>query len=101
MEIAANRQCDKDVATDVGDFSEAIKHYFRRQRPAGVMAYAAVGSDETKSSQVFIEPNVKANSAGYRENAGRKRVSVVKNSYQNQYLNQQHHPEQCAGSHSR
>ena len=78
METAANRQCDKDVATDVGDFSEAIKHYFRRQRPAGVMAYAAVGSDETKSSQVFIEPNVKATSAGYRENSGRKRVSVVK-----------------------
>ena len=51
------------------------------------MAYAAVGSDETKSSQVFTEPNVKANSAGYRENAGRKRVSVVKNAYQNQYLN--------------
>ena len=46
METAANRQCDKDVATDVGDFSEAIKYYFRRQRPAGVMAYAAVGSDE-------------------------------------------------------
>ena len=101
METAANRQCDKDVATDVGDFSEAIKHYIRRQRPAGVMAYAAVGSDETKSSQVFIEPNVKANSAGYRENAGRKRVSVVKNAYENQYLSQCHHPEQCAGSHSR
>ena len=101
METAANRQCDKDVATDVGDFSEAIKHYFRRQRPASVIAYAAVGSDETKSSQVFIEPNVKANSAGHRENAARKRVSVVKNAYENQYLNQRHHPEQGAGSHSR
>ena len=100
METAANRQCDKDVATDVGDFSEAVKHYFRRQRPAGVMAYAAVGSDETKSSQVFIEPNVKANSDGHRENAGRKRVSVVKNAYENQYLNQRHYPEQCTGSHS-
>ena len=97
METAANRQCDKDVATDVGDFSEAIKHYFRRQRPAGVMAYAAVGSDETNSSQVFIEPNVKAYSlspgAGYRENAGRKCVSLIKNVYENQYLNQRHHPE--------
>ena len=101
METAANRQCDKDVVTDLGDFSEVIKHYFRRQRPAGVMAYAAVGSDETKSSQVFIEPNVKANSVGYRENPGRKRVSVVKNAYENQYLNQRHHAEQCAGSHSR
>ena len=36
-----------------------------------VMAYAAVASDETKPSQVFTEPNVKVNSAGYRENAGR------------------------------
>ena len=36
------RPVDKVVATDVGDFSEAIKHYFRRQRPAGVIAYAAV-----------------------------------------------------------
>ena len=104
METPANRQCDKDVATDVGDFFEAIKHYFRRQRPAGVMAYAAVGSDETKSSQVFTEPNVKAYSlssgAGYRENAGRKCVSLVKNVYENHYLNQRHHPEQRAGSHS-
>ena len=81
METAANRQCDKDVATNVRNFSEAIKHYFRRQRPAGVMAYVAVASDETKSSQVFTEPNVKANSAGYRENAGRKRVSVFTNVY--------------------
>ena len=66
-----------------------------------MIAYAAVGSDETKPSQVFTEPNVKANSVGYRENAGRKRVSVVKNAYENQYLSQCHHPEQCAGSHSR
>ena len=94
METTANRQCNKDLATDVGDFSEPIKHYFRRQRPAGVMANAAVGSDESKSSQVFIEPSVKANSTGYRENAGRKRVSVVKNAHENQYLNQRHHPEQ-------
>ena len=101
METAANRQCDKVVATDVGDFSEAIKHYFRRQRPAGVIAYAAVGSDETKPFQVFTEPNVKANSVGYRENAERKRVSVVKNAYENQYLSQCHHPEQCTGSHGR
>ena len=101
METAANCQCDKDVATNVGDFSEPIKHYFRRQRPAGVMAYAAVGSDETKSSQAFIEPNVKADSAGYCENAGRKRVSVVQNAYESQYLNQLLHPEQCAGSHNR
>ena len=71
METAANRQCDKDFATDVGDFSEAINHNIRRQRPASVMAYAAVASDETKPSQVFTEPNVKANSAGYRENAGK------------------------------
>ena len=45
------------------------------------MAYVAVGSDKTKSSQVFIKPNVKANSAEYRENTGRKRVSVVENAY--------------------
>ena len=101
METAANRQCDKDFATDVGDFSEAIKHNIRRQTPASVMAYATVASDETKPSQVFTEPNVKANSAGYRENAGRKCVSVVENAYENQYLSQCHHPEQCTGSHSR
>ena len=101
METAANRQCDNDFAIDVGDFSEAIKHDFRRQKPASVMAHAAIGSDETKNSQVFIEPNVKADSAGYCENAVRKRVSVVKNAYENQYLNQRHHPEQCNGSHSR
>ena len=101
METAANRQCDNDLAIDVGDFSEAIKHDFRRQKPASVMAHAAIGSDETKSSQVFIEPNVKADSAGYWENAGRKRVSAVKNAYENQYPNQRHHSEQCNGSHSR
>ena len=95
METAANRHCEKDFATDVGDFSEVISHDFRRQKPASVMAYAAVGSDKTKSSHVFIEWNVKANSAGYRENAGRKRVSVVKNAYENRYLNQRHHPKQC------
>ena len=87
VETAANRQCDNDFAIDVGYFSEAIKHDFRRQKPASVMAHAAIGSDETKSSQVFIEPNVKANSAGYCENAGRKRVPVAKNAYENQYLN--------------
>ena len=101
METAANRQCDKDFATDVGAFSEAVKHNIRRQRPATVLAYAAVASDETKSFQVFTEPNVKANSAWYRENAGRKRVSVVKNAYENQYISQCHPPEQCTGSHSR
>ena len=101
METAANRQCDNDFAIDVGDFSEAIKHDFRRQKPASVMAHAAIGSDETKSSQVFIEPNVQANRAGYYENAGRKHVPVVKNDYENQYLNQHYHPEQCNGSHSR
>ena len=101
VETAANRQCHKDFATDVGYFSEAIKHNIRRQRPASVTAYAAVASDETKPSQVFTEPNVKANSARYRENAGRKRVSVVKNAYEKQYLSQCHHPEQCTGSHSR
>ena len=99
METAANRQGDKDVATDVGDFSEALFPPSETSWRDG--AYAAVGSEETKSSQVFIQPNVKANSAGYRENAGRKRVSVIKNAYENQYLNQRHHPEQRAGSHSR
>ena len=84
METAANRPCDNDFAVDVGDFSEAIKHDFRRQKPASVMAHAAIGSDETKSSQVFIEPNVKADSAGYCENTVRKRVSAVKNAYENQ-----------------
>ena len=78
-----------------------LNHDFRRQKPASVMAYAAVGSDKTKSSQVFIEPNVKANRARYRENSGRKRVSVVKNAYENQYINQRHHPKQCTGSRSR
>ena len=73
---SANRQCDTDFATDVTDFSEAIRHYFRRQKHVSVMTYASVGSDGAKSSQVFIEPNVKANSAGYCENAGRKCVSV-------------------------
>ena len=87
METAASRQCDNDFAIDVGYFSEAIKHDFRRQKPASVIAHAAIGSDETKSSQVFIEPNVKANSAGYCENAGRKRVPVAKNAYENQYFN--------------
>ena len=56
METAANRQCHKDFATDVEDLSDGIKHYFRRQRPAGVMAYAAIASDKIKSSQVFTEP---------------------------------------------
>ena len=101
METAANRQCDKDFATDVGDFSEAIKHYFRCRRPASVIADAAIRSDETKYSQVFIERNVKANSAGYRKNAGRKRVSVDENSFENQYHNQRHHQEQYTGSYSR
>ena len=81
-ETAANRQCDTDFATDVTDFSEAIRHYFRRQKHVSVMTYASVGSDGAKSSQVLIEPNVKPNSAGYCENAGRKCVSVdTKNTY--------------------
>ena len=51
METAVDCQCDKDFMTDIGDFSEAFKHYFRHQKPANMMAYLCFS--QINRNQVF------------------------------------------------
>ena len=61
----SNSQNDRIYAHRASELADASQTVFYRQHPAGVMVWAAVGFDETKSPFIFIEEGVKGNSVVY------------------------------------
>lgn len=65
VEPQINQQNDRVLGKSTSSIDPAIRTVYRRQKPAGVMVWAAVASDGTKSPLVFIKEGVKVNSQVY------------------------------------
>ena len=64
-QAVTNSQNDRVYAVDPCNLPEGSRVHFRRQKPAGVMVWAAVASDGTNAPLVLIEEEVKVNSGVY------------------------------------
>ena len=65
VEPQVNTQNDRVLATSSASVDPSIRTAYRRQKPAGVMVWAAVASDGQKSPLVFIPEGVKVNTQVY------------------------------------
>ena len=61
LEPQRHSQNVKFLADGSSSIDPAIRTIFRRQKPAGVLVWAAVASDGSKGSLVFIKEAVKVN----------------------------------------
>ena len=61
LEPQRHSQNVKILADGSPSIDPAIRTIFRRQKPAGVLVWAAVASDDSKGSLVFIKEAVKVN----------------------------------------
>ena len=86
VETAANKQNDRVLSVDSNKLPEDVKHHFRRQKPASVMVWAAVGSDGSKSPLVFIDQGVKVNSEVYVKMLEEKVLPWLQKTYRNGYV---------------
>ena len=65
VQAVNNPQNDRVYAANPSDLPEGSRTHLRRQKPTGVMVWAAVGSDGSTSPLVFIDEGVKINSDVY------------------------------------
>ena len=65
VQSVVNSQNDRVYAARAEDLPEGSRVHLRRQKPAGVMVWAAVASDGEKSPLIFIEEGAKVNSQVY------------------------------------
>lgn len=86
VEAILNRQNDRLYARDAQDLPEGSRSHFRRIKPAGVMVWAAVASDGSKSPLVFIPEGVKVNSAVYIEMLKTNVLPWVSEHFGNDYV---------------
>ena len=61
VEPQINQQNDRILTGGPSGVDPAVRTVFRRQKPADVMVWAAVASDGSKETMVFIEEGVKVN----------------------------------------
>ena len=61
VEPQINQQNDRILADGPSGVDPAVRTVFRRQKPADVMVWAAVASNRSKGTMVFIEEGVKVN----------------------------------------
>ena len=69
-----------------GDLPEGSRTHFCCQKPAGVMVWAAVASDGTKSPLLFIEEGVKVNSQVYLQMLKEKVLPWVTEAFGEHYV---------------
>lgn len=65
VQAAVNSQNDRVYAHSAQRLPEGYRTNFCRQKPVGVMVWAAVASNGSKSHLVFIQEGVKMNSQVY------------------------------------
>ena len=86
VQAVMNSQNDRVYAANAGDLPEGSRTHFCRQKPAGVMVWAAVASDGTKSPLLFIEEGVKVNSLVYLQMLKEKVLPWVTEAFGEHYV---------------
>ena len=84
VQVVVNSQNDRVYAHRAQHLPEGCRTHFRRQKPAGVMVWAAVASDGSKSPFVFIQEGVKVNSQVYLQMLEEKVLPWCTNAFGNQ-----------------
>lgn len=65
VQAVTNQQNDRACAANNNDLPQGSRMHFRRQKPAGLMVWAAMASDGNKSLLLFVEEGMKVNSGVY------------------------------------
>ena len=86
VEPQINQQNDRVLAASSSCIDPAVRTVYRRQKPAGVMVWAAVASDGTKSPLVFIKEGVKVNSQVYLKMLEEQVLTWVTESFPGGYV---------------
>uniref|UniRef100_A0A3P8TI71 Paired domain-containing protein n=1 Tax=Amphiprion percula TaxID=161767 RepID=A0A3P8TI71_AMPPE len=86
VQAVVNSQNDRVYAHSAQHLPEGCRTHFHRQNPAGVMVWAAVASDGSKSPLVFIQEGVKVNSQVYLQMLEEKVLPWCTNAFGNQYV---------------
>jgi transposase len=86
LEAVTNTQNDRLYARDAGDLPEGSRNHFRRMKPAGVMVWAAVASDGSKSPLVFIEEGINVSTRVYIIMLTEKVIPCIAESFGNRYV---------------
>lgn len=86
VQAVTNIQNDRVYAADARDLPEGSRAHYCRQKPAGVMVWAAVASNGTKSPLIFIEEGVKVNSQVYIKMLKDKVLPWVTGAFGNCYI---------------
>lgn len=86
VQAVNNPQNDRVYAANPGDLPEGSRAHLRRQKPAGVMVWAAVGSDGSTSPLVFIDEGVKINSNVYIQMLADDVLPWVTETYGDNYI---------------
>lgn len=86
VEAVTNTQNDRLYAHNAGELPEGSRTHFRRMKPAGVMVWAAVASDGSKSPLVFIEEGVRVNTQVYIKMLDEKVFPWITESFGKRYV---------------
>ena len=86
VEALTNKQIDRAYAHSPENLSVNISSHLRRQKPASVMAWAAVASDGSKSPLVVIVEGVKINNQVYLNMLQKKVVPWLTESFGNDFI---------------
>ena len=86
VQSVVNSQNDRIYAADARDVPQGSRLHFRRQKPAGVMVWAAVASDGTKSPLIFIKEGVKVNSQVYMQMLDEKVLPWLTETFGKKYV---------------
>lgn len=86
VQATLNSQNDRIYAAHTSDLPEGSRAHFRRQKPAGVMVWAAVSSDGRKSPLIFIEDGVKVNNLVYIQMLEEKVLPWVTEAFGTDYI---------------
>ena len=86
VEAVTNTQNDRLYAHNAEDLPEGSRTHFRRMKPAGVMVWAAVASDGSKSPLIFIKEGVKVNTQLYIKMLAENVLPWITKSFGNSYV---------------
>ena len=86
VQAVVSSQNHRVYAHSTQHLPEGCRTHFCRQEPAGVMVWAAVASDGSKSPLVFIQEGVEVNSQVYLQVLEEKVLPCCTNAFGNQYV---------------
>ena len=86
VQAVSNVQNDRVYAGSQSDPPERSRVQFRRQKPAGVMVWAALGSDGSMSPMLFVEDGVKVDCEKYTKMPAENVLPWVTETYGTHYI---------------